>query len=225
MTQQALSLTPELADYLRQISLRESPAQFALRTRMDGHRLAKMQSSPEQAQLLALLARLMGVKRYLEIGVFTGYSTLSVAQALPTDSEIIGCEINPQFVDLAREHWRMAGVDERISLRIGPALESLAQLVAEGRTAQFDMAFIDADKARTPDYFEYCMQLVRPGGLILIDNVFLGGRVLNPNIDNLPPSVAIMTAFNRQLLTDPRISLSVLPYGDGLTLALRHPAP
>ncbi|TCP15202.1 putative O-methyltransferase YrrM [Crenobacter luteus] len=218
MTRRTLSLDGRLYDYLLGVGVKESPALARLREATAGHRLAKMQLAPEQGALLQWLVRLTGARRYLEIGVFTGYSALAVAEALPADGRVVACDVSDSFTRIAREHWRAAGVADRIDLRLAPALDTLAALLAEGRAASFDFALIDADKPNTPAYFEACLKLVRPGGVIAIDNVFLNGRVAEPQPDD-PPGVAILAAFNAALRDDARVDATVLPIGDGLTLA------
>ncbi|MBV8046014.1 MAG: class I SAM-dependent methyltransferase [Paludibacterium sp.] len=220
MTRQSIPLDHSLTDYLHAIGVTEHPVLRELREFTAGHRLAKMQIAPEQGQFMGWLARLIGARRYLEIGVFTGYSALAVALALPEDGEVVACDVSDEFTRVAREYWHKAGVAERIHLTLQPALYTLQALLDAGRHNDFDLAFIDADKPSTPAYFEACLQLVRPGGVIVLDNIFLGGRVIAPQ-DNDPPGVHTMHAFNAGLAADPRIRLSVLPMGDGMTLAMK----
>ena len=197
------------------------PLRAALRVRSAGHRLGKMAIAPEQAALLTWLARLMRAERYLEIGVFTGYSSTAMALALPEHGRISACDINVSFTDIARQSWADAGVAHKISLYLQPALLTLAELLEQGEALSYDIAFIDADKAPTPQYYEYCLQLVRPGGLIAIDNILLGGRVMQPADSHSPPSLRILQDFNAALPRDPRIVPITLPVGDGLTLLLK----
>lgn len=218
MTRHSLPLNPSLHPYLLEIGVCEHPVQKALRELTAQHRMAKMQISPEQGQFMAWLARLTGVRRYLEIGVFTGYSSLAMALAMPADGQIVACDVSEEFTLIAREHWQRAGVADKIELILQPASETLEHLQAQGRQAWFDMAFIDADKPGYPGYFNHCIELVRPGGVILLDNIFLGGRVVAPRADD-PPGVHVMHAFNQRLKQDSRVHLSVLPVGDGLTMA------
>lgn len=220
MTSRTVPLDTPLHDYLMEIGVTEHPVMAELRAFTAGHRLAKMQIAPEQGQFMAWLAQLIGARRYLEIGVFTGYSALAVALAMPDDGEVVACDVSDTFTAIAREYWQKAGVAERIRLVLQPALATLEALLAEGRAGSFDLAFIDADKPAYPDYFEACLKLVRPGGVIAIDNIFLSGRVVSPRPED-PPGVHIMHAFNAGLKHDPRIRLAVLPVGDGLTLATR----
>lgn len=220
MTRRSIPLDSDLNAYLMDIGVTEHPVMRALREFTAGHRLAKMQIAPEQGQFLAWLVRLLGVRHYLELGVFTGYSALAVALALPYDGEVIACDVSEAFTDIARSYWQQAGVSDRIQLVLQPALLTLQQLLDQGRAGSFDLAFIDADKPSCPAYFEACLQLVRPGGVIAMDNIFLGGRVVDPQ-ESDPPGVHVMHAFNAALKSDPRIRLCVLPMGDGMTLAMR----
>lgn len=222
MTDRTLALDERLYDYLLKIGLTESPTMAKLRAYTATHRLAKMQLAPEQGQFMRWLARLMGARRYLEIGVFTGYSSLAVAEVLPPDGEVVACDVSDMFTTIAREHWREAGVAERIRLVLQPALTTLQELLDDGQAGHFDLALIDADKPNTPAYYEACLKLVRPGGVIAIDNIFLGGRVVEPQADD-PPGVHVMHAFNGELKHDKRVELCVLPFGDGLTLATVRP--
>lgn len=220
MTSRTVALDATLHHYLMDIGVTEYPVMRALREFTATHRLAKMQIAPEQGQFMGWLAQLIGARRYLEIGVFTGYSALAVALAMPADSEVVACDVSDTFTSIAREYWQQAGVAERIRLVLQPALQTLQQLLAEGRAGQFDLAFIDADKPSYRDYFEACLQLVRPGGVIAIDNIFLSGRVVAPRPED-PPGVHLMHAFNAELRDDARIRHCVLPIGDGLTLCTR----
>lgn len=218
MTDRTLALDERLYDYLLQIGLNESPAMARLRSVTANHRLAKMQLAPEQGQFMRWLARLMGARRYLEIGVFTGYSSLAVAEVLPDDGEVVACDVSDTFTTIAREHWHQAGVAGKIRLVLQPALSTLQALLDSGKAGGFDLALIDADKPNTPAYYEACLRLVRPGGVIAIDNIFLGGRVVEPQ-ESDPPGVHVMHEFNAALIRDPRVEVVVLPFGDGLTLA------
>jgi predicted O-methyltransferase YrrM len=178
-----------------------------------------MQIAPEQGQFMALLVQLLGAKKTLEVGVFTGYSSLVVALALPPEGQIVACDHSEEFTAIARRYWQQAGVAHKIHLHIAPALETLDQLLATGEAETFDFAFIDADKSNYDNYYERSLQLVRPGGLIAIDNVLWSGRVADPQIqDNRTKKIR---AFNEKLLQDQRVSLSLVPIGDGLTLALK----
>ncbi|WP_373700364.1 class I SAM-dependent methyltransferase [Neisseria dentiae] len=215
------NIDPQLAGYLNSIGEPEPPVLVALRRRTAGHRLGRMAIAPEQAALLTWLARLIRAEHYLEVGVFTGYSSTAMALALPPEGTVTACDINVTFTDIARETWQAAGVAHKITLHLQPALLTLDDLIAEGRSGTYDIALIDADKPPTPQYFERCLQLVRSGGIIAIDNVLLGGRVLQPVAADSPPAHAVLQAFNRNLPHDNRITPITLPVGDGLTLLLK----
>lgn len=221
MTTHAHNVAEPLQNYLNAIGETEHPVLAALRSRTESHRLGKMAIAREQAALLTWLARLIGAKKYLEVGVFTGYSSTAMALALPEDGRITACDINITFTDIARESWQAAGVSHKIALHLQPALLTLDDLIAAGESSSYDLALIDADKPPTPQYFERCLQLVRSGGVIAIDNVLLGGRVIEDLPDNAPPSLAILKMFNQNLPHDTRIVPITLPVGDGLTLLLK----
>jgi caffeoyl-CoA O-methyltransferase len=178
-----------------------------------------MQTAPEQGQFLHLLTRLTGAKKTLEVGVFMGYSSTWVALALPADGKIIACDRSEEYTTQARQLWREAGVEDKIELRLGPALDTLDALIAEGKAGSFDFAFIDADKANYANYYDRAMVLVRPGGLIAIDNVLWKGDVIDAS--KTDTDTEAIRAFNRKLQADARVSLSLVPLGDGLTLACR----
>jgi caffeoyl-CoA O-methyltransferase len=177
-----------------------------------------MQISPEQGQLLALLIRLMGAKRALEVGVFTGYSSLAVAMALPSDGHLLACDISRSFTNTARRYWQQAGVEQKVDLRIAPALETLDQLVQSG-VEPFDFAFIDADKGNYQNYYDRVMQLVRSGGLIVVDNTLWSARVADPNDQD--KITRTLRQFNQVVVQDERVDVLILPIGDGLTLAYK----
>ena len=225
MTVQSTEFTPELRQYLRQMGTPEPDILAAIRRQTETHRLGKMAIAAEQAALLTWLAKLTGVRRYLEIGVFTGYSSTAMALALPEHARITACDINVTFTDQARRHWQAAGVAHKITLHLQPALITMDELIAQGQGGSYDMALIDADKPPTPHYFERALQLVRPGGIIAIDNVLLGGRVMEEGglvvqaaAEKSPESHRILQAFNARLPHDERIETLTLPLGDGLTL-------
>jgi caffeoyl-CoA O-methyltransferase len=212
-------LTDELTDYIRQIALREPEALRRQRESTDQHPQGSMQTAPEQGQFLHLLTRLTGAKKTLEVGVFMGYSSTWVALALPADGKIIACDRSEEYTTQARQLWREAGVEDKIELRLGPALDTLDALIAEGKAGSFDFAFIDADKANYANYYDRAMVLVRPGGLIAIDNVLWKGDVIDAS--KTDTDTEAIRAFNRKLQADARVSLSLVPLGDGLTLACR----
>jgi predicted O-methyltransferase YrrM len=178
---------------------------------------ATMQVSPEQGQFLALLARLTGAKRALEIGVFTGYSSLCVASALPDDGRIVACDVSEAWTSVARRYWKEAGIDHKIDLQIRPALETLRRLLAERRANTFDFAFIDADKPNYQAYFDNVLELLRPGGLIVADNVLWSGRVIDPAVQD--ESTVALRKFNQKVGADDRVWITLVPIGDGLMLA------
>ena len=220
MTKQTTGLEKKLADYIQSISLREPDILRQLREETAKLSMAQMQISPEQGQFMALLVQLMGAKKTLEIGVFTGYSALAVALALPDDGKVIACDISGEYTAIAKDFWGRAGVSEKIDLRIAPALETLEKLIAEGEAESFDLAFIDADKRNYENYYERVLTLLRPGGLILIDNVLWSGKVVDPIITD--KQTQAIREFNEKLHQDSRISLSVVAIADGLTLALKR---
>ncbi len=212
-------LTDEMSDYLRQVTLREPDVLRRQREDSDRHPQASMQTAPEQGQFLDLLVRLTGAKKVLEIGVFLGYSSTSMALALPPGGKIIACDRSEEFTAQARQTWADAGVTGKIELRLGPALDTLDALLAESHGGTFDFAFIDADKANYLNYYERALVLVRSGGLIVTDNVLWHGAVIDP-ADTTADTEAIRS-FNRALHADARIALSIVPLGDGLTLACK----
>ncbi len=220
MSTKTITLTESLHHYLLSVSLREPPILARLREETAQHPLANMQIAPEQGQFMALLVRLMEAKKCLELGVFTGYSALSVALALPPDGKLIACDVNEEWTSMARRYWQEAGVAHKIALRIAPALETLDKLLANGEAGSFDFIFIDADKENCVNYYERSLELVRHGGLIVIDNVLWSGRVADPNEHDMD-TVAIRR-FNTKLHFDERIALSMLPLADGLTLAYKR---
>ena len=220
MSNRTINLDDRLYDYLIQVSLRESPALASLREETRALPESNMQIAPEQGQFMALMVKLLGVRHYIEIGTFTGYSALAVAEALPEDGRIVACDLDVDFTDIAERHWRKAGLANKIDLRIGPALETLSALLADGKAGRFDMAFIDADKPGYDAYFEHCLELIRTNGLILIDNVLWGGRVAGNDLED--DNTSALRTLNAKLGTDPRIDISMLPLGDGLTLARKR---
>jgi predicted O-methyltransferase YrrM len=212
-------LTPDLTEYIRQIALREPEVLRRQREATDAHAHASMQTAPEQGQLLHLLARLAGAKKTLEVGVFLGYSSTWVALALPEGGKVVACDQSDEYTAQARQLWRAAGVEDKIELRLGVALDTLDALIAEGNGGSFDFAFIDADKANYANYYDRAMVLVRPGGLIAIDNVLWRGHVADAS--KTDAETETIRAFNRKLQADERVSLSLVPLGDGLTLACK----
>ena len=220
MSKEFLSLTRELHDYLVDVSVRESDLLKRLRAETAELPENRMQICPEQGQLMALLVRLMGVRRALEVGVFTGYSSTCVATALPAGGKLTACDISPEWTKIARRYWDEAGVAGKIELHLAPATETLGGLIRAGHSGSYDFAFIDADKTQYAAYYELALELVRPGGLILFDNTLWHGRVIDPSV--IDADTLAIRELNRSLLEDDRIDLSLLPIGDGLTLARRR---
>ena len=220
MTKQTWGLDASLYDYYQAIAFREPEILKELRQATSKLPMANMQIAPEQGQFMALLVQLTGARKILEIGVFTGYSSLAMALALPPQGRILGCEISAEYAAIARQFWQKAGVSEKIDVLLGPAVTSLEQLLANGEQESFDLAFIDANKSDYDQYYELSLQLVRPGGLILIDNVLWYGKVADETVQD--KATQSIRHLNAKLHQDLRISLSLVPIGDGLTLALKH---
>ena len=208
-----------LLDYIGRVTLREPEILRRLRDETSCHPYASMQISAEQGQFMALLIHLLSARKTLEIGVFTGYSSLAVALALPDDGRIIACDISEEWTSIARRYWREAGVERKIDLRLGPALKTLDDLIAQGQGGRFDFAFIDADKGNYINYYERALVLLRQGGLIAVDNVLWDGKVIDPSVNDA--DTRAIRAFNESLHNDERVWLSMLPIRDGLTLACK----
>jgi predicted O-methyltransferase YrrM len=211
-----LNLDDRLYAYLQRVSLREADVLGRLRIETLGLPMANMQISPEQGQFMALLVQLIGARRYLEVGTFTGYSALACALALPADGEVVALDISEEWTAIAQRYWAAAGVESKVRLRLGPAGESLRQLRREGQDGAFDFMFIDADKTGYADYVEQGFHLVRRGGLIAIDNVLWSGDVANPSVTD--EDTVALRSLNERLHRDARFDLSMVPIGDGLTL-------
>lgn len=220
MSNKTLMLPDRLYRYLLAVSLRESELLRQLREETARDAMARMQIAPEQGQFMALLVELMGARQVLEIGVYTGYSSLCMASALPPEGRLVACDMSEEWTRIARRYWEAAGLADRIELRLAPALDTLADLLADGQAATFDFAFIDADKREYQDYFEAALKLLRVGGLMAIDNTLWNGSVIDPD-DQSEDTVAIRS-FNEHLRHDDRISLTLVPIGDGLTLARKR---
>jgi len=214
-----LPINDDLLRYIEQVTLREPEILRRLREETSRHPYASMQISAEQGQFMALLIHLLSARRTLDIGVFTGYSSLSVALALPEDGRIIACDISDEWTSIARRYWREAGVERKIDLRLGPALKTLDDLIAQGQGGRFDFAFIDADKGNYANYYERALVLVRAGGLIAVDNVLWDGKVIDAKVKDA--DTRAIRAFNESLHHDERVWLSMLPLRDGLTLACK----
>lgn len=220
MSNKTLGLDDRLQDYLLAVSLREPEILQQLRRETANHPQVNMQIAPEQGQFMAFLVQLLGVKQALEIGVFTGYSSTAVALALPPEGQLIACDLSADYTAIARRYWQLAGVANKIDLHLAPALETLDQLLAAGRAETFDFVFIDADKENYLNYYERSLQLLRRGGLIVVDNVLWGGSVADPA--NQESSTVAIRAFNQKIHADDRVSLSLVPIADGLTLVLKR---
>ncbi len=220
MTRETVLMTDELHQYLLDVSLREPELLRRLREETTRMAQASMQIAPEQGQFMALLVNLIGARRCLEVGVFTGYSSLAVALALPAGGQLVACDMSEEWTQVARRYWGEAGVEDKVDLRLGPAVATLDGLLEAGEGGRFDFAFIDADKREYADYYERLLQLLRPGGLIAIDNVLWGGSVVDAS-DQSEDTRAIRE-FNAELLADQRVDLSLVPMADGITLARKR---
>jgi len=217
MSTTSIVLGEDLQAYLRDVGVREHPV--LARLREDTARLPEfgMQSSPESGALLGLLVRLTGTRRIIEVGTFTGYSSTAMALALPDDGRIVCCDVSEEWTNRAREAWAAAGVAEKVTLRLGPARESLDAMLAAGEGGSYDMAFIDADKGGYLDYYERALQLLRPGGLVAVDNVLWHGRVADPSVTD--ESTVAIRELNARVAGDERVDLVMVPIADGITLA------
>jgi predicted O-methyltransferase YrrM len=219
MARRTLQVDDALYGYLIDHSVREHPEQRALRDATAAHPHAMMQISAEQGQFMALLVKLIAARRAIEIGVFTGYSALTVALALPEDGKLLACDVSDEYTRVGRPFWQRAGVASKIELVLAPARETLDARLAAGEAGQYDFAFIDADKTGYDAYYERCLQLLRAGGLIAIDNTLWSGKVAHPASD---ADTVALQRLNAKLHDDERIDLSLLPIGDGLTLARKR---
>jgi O-methyltransferase len=218
------SLVPDVIEqYVSHVLTPESPLQQQLRAETARLPQAGMQIGPDQGRLLALLVHLIGARRALEIGTFTGYSALAVAAALPEDGKLIACDISAEWTRIARRYWEEAGVSGRIELRLGPARDTLAMFIRDGAAGSFDFAFIDADKTEYDTYYEACLTLVRPGGLIASDNMLWNGAVADSQVRD--PDTRTLRALNLKIRDDVRVESCLLTVGDGVMLARKRPAP
>ena len=220
MARRSINLTDSLHEYLVASSVREPEILARLRAETAPMEMAGMQISSEQGQFMRLLVELTGAKRVVEVGTFTGYSSLAVALSLPADGRIVACDVNREWTDIARRYWAEAGVAGKIDLRLAPARDTLDALIAAGEQDRYDFAFIDADKKNYDAYYERCLQLVRAGGLIAIDNVLWNGKVIDPSAND--EDTAAIRALNAKIAKDERVTVSLLPIGDGLTLARKR---
>lgn len=220
MSKKSIGLSDELHEYLLSVSLREPEVMRRLREETAQHPKSQMQIAPEQAQFFQLLIKLIGARRTLEIGVFTGYSALAVAEVLPSTGTLVACDISEEYTEVAKRYWEEAGVADRIDLRIAPAAETLESLLDDGQAGTFDFSFIDADKVQYDTYYEKSLKLLRPGGVIALDNVFQNGGVTDPSADD--ESVQAIQRLNEKIHKDERVELSMLPLADGVTLAMKR---
>jgi predicted O-methyltransferase YrrM len=217
MSNRTLTLDDRTWRYLLDHSLREAPPLARLRAETASHPRVNMQIAPEQGQFMQMLVRLTGARRAIEVGVFTGYSSLAVMLAMPPDGRLLALDVNEEYTSVARRHWQAAGVADRIELVIAPAQETLDARIAQGEAGRYDFAFIDADKTSYRAYYERLLKLLRPGGLIVVDNTLWGGEVANPG--NREADTVALREFNDALHQDSRIDLALLPIADGVTLA------
>ena len=213
----SIGLDDRLREYLLEFGVREHPVLARLREQTAAMPNASMQTAPEESALLGMLVRLSGARRIVEIGTFTGYSSTAMALALPTEGRIVCCDVSREWTDIARQVWADAGVADRVELRLGPALATLDALLAEGGAGTYDMAYIDADKSGYDAYYEGVLRLLRPGGLVGIDNTLWSGRVADPSVQD--ENTRAIRALNEKIATDERVDEVILPVGDGLTLA------
>ena len=220
MGKATLNLDENLYAYLLSISLRDTPVQQSLREETDKLEMGVMQIAADQAGFMALLIRLMNARKAIEIGTFTGYSALAIAQALPEDGRLIACDVSEEWTSIAQRYWQQANVTHKIDLRLAPAIETLDGLIKDGEAGTFDFAFIDADKLNQLNYYERCLQLVKPGGLIAVDNVLWGGSVADPG--NQQDDTIAIREFNTFVYQDERVDICLVPTGDGVTLARKR---
>ncbi len=222
MSNRTISLDDHLYQYLLDHSLREPEVLTRLRNETALLDMAVMQISPEQGQFMQLLMKMLGVRRAIEVGVFTGYSSLCMALAMPYEGRIIACDVNREWTQIAQRYWQLAGVAHKIDLQLAPASQTLENLIDAGQCDQYDFAFIDADKGNYLHYYELCLQLIRPGGVIAIDNVLWSGDVADKSKNDA--DTCAIRHLNAHLSRDERVDVSMLPIGDGLTLARRKNA-
>ncbi|MBN35710.1 MAG: SAM-dependent methyltransferase [Rhodospirillaceae bacterium] len=220
MQRKTIGLSDELYDYVVATTHADDDILARLRDETSTMEQSGMQIAPEQGQFMALMARLIGARRVIEVGVFTGYSSLCVARALGEEGHLVACDVNEDWTAIARRYWEAAEVDQRIDLRLAPATDTLEGLIADGQAATFDMAFIDADKVNYDIYYERCLELVRPGGLVMVDNVLWGGAVIDAK--DTSADTGAIRALNIKMGSDERVDVALLPVGDGLSLARKR---
>ena len=219
MSSSTIGLSNELRKYMLDVSLRDDDMLSQLREETLTLKEAQMQISPEQGAFLTILTKILNAKKTLDIGVFTGYSSLVVARELPDDGLVVACDTSIEWTNIAKKYWKLAGVDKKVDLYLAPAIGTLEKLIEDGQASTFDFSFIDADKINYQSYYEYSLTLVKPGGIIAIDNVLWSGQVIDEK-DSEPATRAIRL-FNEKLYKDNRVSISMVPIGDGLTLAYK----
>lgn len=220
MTYGSLALDDTVYEYLLTVSLRENDILRRLREETSTFPNPNMQISPDQGQFMAMLVRILQARHIIEVGVFTGYSSLWMAGAMPDDGRLVACDINEEYTNVARRYWREAGVERKIELRLAPAIETLDALLREGGESRYDLVFLDAIKTEYRDYYERSLRLVRPGGLILIDNVLWSGKVADIQVDD--DATRALRELNAFLHRDERIDINMLPVADGLTLCRKR---
>ncbi len=220
MSRQTLGLDDRLQEYVRRYGVRESGLLRRLREETAARPEAHLQIAPEQGQLLAFLVRLVGARRALEVGTFTGYSSLWIAGAMGSGGRLDCCDVSAEWTDVARHHWEEAGLADRIELHLGPALDTLAGLLAAGRAGTYDFVFLDADKANLGRYYELALELLRPGGVVAIDNTLWSGRVADPEVTDADTEA--IRRLGERIHADERVDMVLVPVGDGLTVARRR---
>ena len=216
MSSSSINLTDQVYEYYLSVTLREDEVMRRCREETAGHKWAGMQISPEQGQFMTLLVKLLGARKIIELGVFTGYSSLCMARALPPEGRLVACDVKKEYTDKAMEYWKAAGVADRVELRLAPALDTLADLLRAGEEGSFDFIFVDAIKEEYSEYYPLNYRLLRSGGLMAIDNVLWGGSVADP--DNQKAETNAIRAFNKMVHEDDRVDMCMLPVGDGLSL-------
>ena len=219
MSSSTIGLSNELRRYMLDVSFRDDEILKQLREETLTLKEAQMQISPEQGAFLSILIKILNAKKTLDIGVFTGYSSLVVARELPDDGLVVACDTSIEWTSIAKKYWKLAGVDNKVDLHLAPAIETLEKLIVEGQGSTYDFSFIDADKINYQSYYEYSLTLVKPGGIIAVDNVLWSGQVID-EYDSEPATRAIRS-FNKKLYQDDRVSITMVPIGDGLTLAYK----
>lgn len=220
MSRESIQLVDDMRSWLHEHSLRETPVQRELREAMESHPHGEMQTSPEQVQFMAMLVSAIGGRRALEVGVFTGYSAMAIAHALPVDGELVACDVSEEYMAIAQTWWAKDGVADRITPRVGPAVDSLEAMLAAGEAGTYDFMYVDADKQSSEQYYELGLQLLRTGGILGIDNMFRGGRVSKPSEND--ESTVATRALAKKLVADERIAYTLVPIGDGLAVALKR---